>query len=196
MNVAVAVLVVLIVAEAGYFLYSRYAGPINFPWKNMSTTDTLTQVPASPSIEEQYNKANGLANYAGTVPVRQISQEKLSAVLKYSTGIPPQMLAGSFINTNFGGVVLESGPDVSDADGIHYVWTLSLVGTTADKVKAKFTQDEVNAMTVNLFKADDSVVAIPLKDIAVGDNVVVFVTTDLLDWRQGQDKILIEVHRK
>ena len=197
MNVAVGVLVVLIVAEAGYFLYTRYVGSVKFPWSS-SQGAVGNQATASPSIEEQFNAAKGRTP-SGDVdtktPPRQISQAKLSNVLKGYADLPPSMLADAKMSFSLTGTVVGVDNTPLVTDNQTYVTSLQIIGSSSDKLRLRMTQYELDHMVVTLIKSDDTTQTLTYKDISVGDQVLVLTTTDLLDWREGMDSLVVEVRR-
>jgi hypothetical protein len=193
-NVAVIFLVTLILLEAGYFLYTRYVGPINFPWRNLSTNETRSQSIDDSNKYAEYSKARGLDN-GGIAPIRQIDKAKFDSLVTSVSHVPPGMLASSVVTTAYTGVVLETDTENITRGELNLVASVHMVSSNGDKLKFLFTQDEFDALDIHLLKQDSTTQKLTFADIQTGDTLTIITTTDLLDWREGHDAIVLEIRR-
>lgn len=134
-------------------------------------------------------------------PAQNLNQARIEEIKRVLGRLSPEKQETNFFNQaeftlTAEGVVLLAGPDIIESpEGEKFLYHLVLQAENSQELRYRFTQKEMDIMEVKIVTYDGRTSAATIKDLGVGDALVIRIVYDFLDSRTG-DSINLEIVRE
>lgn len=180
--IIVGVIILVVLAEAGYFIYLKYL-------KSPSTT-SAPEVERVIDVEKTRTRPPTLDALSNTIHSKKLVEFEEKFLLNFEPGF----VANSYITTTLIGEVVFAN-EHEDEDG-NPMFTVSIENETKQSTRISWNSEELKVLKVYLLKNGDNggKEEISYKDIRERDDVAIKYVVNLLD-EKGSNPTTIEIRR-